>query len=227
MKANRYFIALIISIAWNVSIAQRDKIWDYGLSANVGLEHFKVTTTLNLVRDQNNINSDFAISAGFWAERHLGRRFSIITSLNCSAVRVGYNVFTGGVSKYSYGDMVENHSYVSISEKGRLFFAEKGNRKLFFDLGVKIDRMISFKNSDVKGGGRVWNPKGYSQLNPGLLAGFGISKGRWRLFAEYQYFLGTSLSKAYRENLQNSGVKWDVNRQNFSLGVAFLLNRSR
>lgn len=223
MKTMRYAFVLIIATSWISSFAQNTNAWDYGLSANVGLENFKVTSITSASKDRN--NSDYAVSAGFWAERHLGRRFSAITGLSYSGVKVGYNIFTGGLSKDSYGDIKENHGYVSISERGRFYFAEKGKRKLFLDIGLKLDKMIFFKNSYARGGVKVWNPKDFGQLNPGLLAGFGISKGRWRLSADYQYFLGTSLSKDYRENLNAMGVKWDVDRQNFSLGAAFMLNR--
>jgi hypothetical protein len=225
MKATKYFLTLLVTLTWITSSAQHVNFWDYGLSANVGFEHLKVITTIIASRNENSSNSDFAVSGGFWAERHLGRRFSAVINLNYSAVKVGYNIFTGGLSKASHGDVMEKHGYISIIERGRLYFAEKARRKWFFDMGLKLDRMIYFKNSYIKGGVTVWNPKDFGRLNPGLVAGFGIAKGRWRLSAEYQYSLGTSLSKRYRENLEYQSVNWDVNRQNISLGAAFMLSR--
>lgn len=223
----KLFAIAVIGLSSVQVFAQKVSRWDVGFSTKVGIEHFSVKTIQQGNEGRESFNSDYALSGGFWAERRFGARFSAVSDLNYFHVKSSYNVFTGGMSKDNYGDIMENHSYASIDGKGRVYFAEKSNRKLFAEAGLKLDRMLLFKNSVRQGENKVWNPKNLDQLNTGLLIGFGCSIGRWRIFGEYQHNLGTSFSKNYRDIQQNMGVETKIGRQSYLLGTSFALSKVR
>jgi hypothetical protein len=225
MKA--YFTLLF---ALTLAAAQGQHRWNYGLGGHYATEHYSQTVRSYQAdpsaADRERIVASFAMGTGIWVERRIGMMLGLLSQLDYHVVSVNraflnpFIIKVGGGKPYS-----EWHNSIALSIAGRLYAPSKSKFKFHLDAGLKVDRIIRYRQRYAVFDFKEWNPIFLNANVPAWSAAVGLQHGRVGLSVGYQnYWMAKFDKKILNSDRQMLAIR-NFSRQNVTMHVNVRLNK--